>query len=238
MLSSKKRFAFNVLTNWVATAVNMVVPFFLTPFVVHHLGPLQYGIWILAVSIVSYLALLDLGLRSAVIRFVSKANAQGQPEDAAAAVGAALWLRLLIAAGVCLLSAPLALAAPRMFKIPAGLGHAAELTVLLCAIGVAITLVTGVFGAVLTAINRFDLLSSVTVCQTALRAGGLLLILRRGPWTDGHGGVGVDDRSAGRDRDYSTCPALFPRPAGRACAGPSRHNSVPCGDTASPPSSS
>ena len=54
----------------------MVVPFFLTPFVVGHLGSLQYGIWIVSVSTVSYLALLDLGMRSAVIRFVARAQAQ------------------------------------------------------------------------------------------------------------------------------------------------------------------
>ena len=76
MASTTKRFALNVGMNWVATAVNMVVPFFLTPFVVRHLGTVQYGLWILAVSTVSYLALLDLGLRSAVIRFVSKAEAE------------------------------------------------------------------------------------------------------------------------------------------------------------------
>ena len=99
MAITKKRFAVNVFTNWVATAVGMVVPFFLMPFVVHHLGDVQYGIWILAVSTVSYLGLLDLGLRSAVIRFVSRAQARGEFEDAANSISHALWLRLLISRG-------------------------------------------------------------------------------------------------------------------------------------------
>jgi O-antigen/teichoic acid export membrane protein len=70
MASGRKRFAINVSINWAATAVSMVVPFFLIPFVVRHLGAAGYGVWILAVSAASYLNLLDLGLRSAVIRFV------------------------------------------------------------------------------------------------------------------------------------------------------------------------
>jgi O-antigen/teichoic acid export membrane protein len=180
MASLKKRFAFNVAMNWAATAVNMVVPFFLTPYVVRHLGSLQYGIWILATSTVSYLALLDLGLRSAVVRFVSKAQAEDKIEEASETIGAALWFRLIIAAVVAVISVLLALATPHLFKIPPSLFPAARVTVLLCALGVAVTLVSGVFGAVLAAIHRFDLLSSITMAQTIARAVGVLFILRSG----------------------------------------------------------
>jgi O-antigen/teichoic acid export membrane protein len=169
MASNTKRFALNVGMNWVATAVNMVVPFFLTPFVVRHLGTVQYGIWILAVSTVSYLALLDLGLRSAVIRFVSKAQAEGNHAEGEKLIGAALWFRILIALGVSCLSILLAFLMPHFFKIPASLVNASRITVLACALG-----------AVLAAIHRFDLLSSITMIQTILRAGGVLVILRSG----------------------------------------------------------
>jgi O-antigen/teichoic acid export membrane protein len=166
--------------NWIAMAVGMVVPFFLTPFVIRHLGVTAYGIWILAVSTVSYLNLLDLGLRSAVIRFVSKAAAQEKLDDATSVIGAALWFRLLIASAVALLSVALAFAFPHIFKVPAAMQRAGQITVLLCAIGVAVTLVSGVFGAVLAAIHRFDILSTVTMVQTLSRAAGVILILRSG----------------------------------------------------------
>lgn len=179
-IPTKKRLALNVVMNWAATAVNMVVPFFLTPFVVRHLGVLAYGVWVLAVSTVSYLNLLDMGMRSAVIRYVSKAQATGQMEDARRAVHAALWFRLLISSGVVLLSIALAWLAPHMFKIPPELARAAQITMLLCGFGVAVTLTSGVFGAVLAAINRFDVLSTIMMCQTVVRAGGVLLILLSG----------------------------------------------------------
>jgi len=72
----------NVVMNWVAMAAGMIVPFFLTPFVIRHLGPVVYGIWILAVSAVSYLNLLDLGLRSAIVRYVSKSTTEGNFDEA------------------------------------------------------------------------------------------------------------------------------------------------------------
>ena len=179
-MAGTKRLAINVVMNWAAMAVNMVVPFFLTPFVVRHLGSVGYGVWILAVSTVSYLNLLDLGLRSAVVRFVSKAQAKGEGHEAASAIHAALWFRVLIASGVAVMSLVLAAAVPHFYKIPADMMRAAQITTLLCALGVAITLVSGVFGAVLAAINRFDLLSYITMGQTLMRAAGVLLILHSG----------------------------------------------------------
>jgi O-antigen/teichoic acid export membrane protein len=170
----------NVASNWLATAVNMAVPFFLTPYVVRHLGNIAYGIWILAVSTVSYLNLLDLGMRSAVVRFVSKAQAQDRMQDARDAISGALWFRMLMAGGVGVLSIGLAFLAPHLFKIPHDLERTAQFTVLLCALGVGVTLVSGMFGAVLAAISRFDLLSGITMGQTLARAGGVLLILSSG----------------------------------------------------------
>jgi len=179
-MASKKRFAINVVMNWVALATSMVVPFFLMPFVVRHLGPVAYGVWILAVSTVAYLNLLDLGLRSAIVRFVSKNTTTGNIEETQKVIEAALWFRVAIAAVVAVFSIVLAVSFPHLFKIPHDLQHAAQITVLLCALGVAIALVSGVFGAVLSGINRFDVLSSTVVAQTLARAVGVLLILRSG----------------------------------------------------------
>lgn len=147
---------------------------------VRHLGSTAYGIWILAVSTVSYLSLLDLGLRSAIIRFVSKAQAQNNMEEATSSIGAALWFRLIVAAGVAILSVTLSLTFKHLFTIPSNMQRPAQITVLLCALGVGISLISGVFGAVLAAINRFDVLSSVTMAQTIARAAGVIAILRNG----------------------------------------------------------
>ena len=179
-MASTKRFAFNVTMNWIAMAVGMVVPLFLMPIVIRNLGAVAYGVWLVSVSAVSYLGLLDLGLRSAVIRYVSKADAQGNTVEARKAIGAALWFRILIALGAVVLSFILAAVFPHVFKVPNGLERPAQITVLMCAIAVAVTLVSGVFGAVLSAIHRFDILSSVTVSQTTVKAIGVIMILKSG----------------------------------------------------------
>ncbi len=179
-MPNASKLAFNVVMNWAATGVGLLIPFFLTPFVVRSLGSDAYGVWILSASTVSYLNLLDLGMRSAVIRFVSKAKTEGASGEISDVVGAALWFRLLVALIVAAISIALAISFPHLFKIPQALYRSSQITVLLCALGVAVTLITGVFGAVLAAVNRFDRLSTISMGQTLGRAAGVLFILRAG----------------------------------------------------------
>ena len=55
---------------------SVAVSFFLMPFLIHALGDRWYGMWALIGSITSYYALLDLGLTSAVNRFLTQAVAR------------------------------------------------------------------------------------------------------------------------------------------------------------------
>ena len=142
-MPSSNKLAFNVVMNWAATGIGLLIPFFLTPFVVRSLGSEAYGVWILSASTVSYLNLLDLGMRSAVIRFVSKAKAEGASTEVRDVVGAALWFRLVVALVVAGISIALAISFPHLFQIPPSLYRSSQVTVLLCALGVAVTLLTG-----------------------------------------------------------------------------------------------
>src|SRR5580698_4247038 len=166
--------------NWIAMAVGMVIPFFLTPIVVRTLGTTAYGVWILAVSTVAYLRLVDWGLRSAIIRFVAKADAQGKIDEIRSLIATSLWFRIVVASVIAVFSIALAIVFPVLFKIPPDLRRASQITVFMAALGIAVTLISGVFGAVLAAIHRFDVLSSIGVAQTLARAVGVILILRNG----------------------------------------------------------
>src|SRR5437764_4075314 len=88
----------SVVLNWMALAVGMGVAFFLSPFVVHRLGNVAYGIWTLVNSMIAYMGLLDMGLRGAVTRFVSRYHAGEEHLEASRAVSAAFWFRLLVGA--------------------------------------------------------------------------------------------------------------------------------------------
>jgi O-antigen/teichoic acid export membrane protein len=161
-----RHLARSVFSNWMTTGANMAIGFFLAPFIVHRLGSSLYGVWVLAMSSVNYLGLLDLGMRSAVLRFVSKGYTAGDHAAASEALSAALWVRLQVSLLVLVLSAGLAAAFPVLFKLDPGLATSSRIAVMLIGTSTAVGMSLGVFGGVLSALNRY-----APECRNA-RAGG------------------------------------------------------------------
>lgn len=170
----------SVLSNWFATAATLAVGFFLAPFVVHRLGNVAYGVWILTISSVGYLNLLDLGMRSSVLRFVSKGHTTQDHEGASEALSAALWVRIQISALVLVLSGALAAAFPLIFKVPPALALDAREAILVIGVTTAVNMSIGVLGGVLSALNRYDLQTYVTLTQLCIRVIGVVAVLFAG----------------------------------------------------------
>jgi len=166
--------------SWSQLVLTSVIGFFLSPYVVHHLGSTTYGVWVLVGSIVSYMALLDLGIRGAVVRFVSADQPRGRHDEASRAVSAALWFRIWLGGIVLLGAMMLSFLAPRIFHIPPELHTATRAAILISGTSVALSLCYGVFSGVLNALLRFDLLAISATGLSALNAAGFVLLLGRG----------------------------------------------------------
>src|SRR5215813_8913252 len=93
----------SIASNWVTFLFSGGINFVVSPIVVRSLGETQYGAWVLLVSMVGYLGLLDLGVRSAVTRYVAAHYATGDHVRANQVYGAAL--RLFSACGIVALVA-------------------------------------------------------------------------------------------------------------------------------------
>src|ERR1700683_2804468 len=81
----------NVGSSWSALGTNVLVGIFLSPLILHRLGDAAYGIWVLIFSVTGYYGLFDLGIRSSIIRYVSKYSATGENEKLAQFVNTALF---------------------------------------------------------------------------------------------------------------------------------------------------
>lgn len=175
-----RHIARNVLFNWFGTAANMAVGFFLSPFVLHRLGNVVFGVWTLAVSAVGYMALLDLGMQNSVLRFVSQGHIRKDHQSASETISAALWVRIQISGLIVVLSAILAAIFPFVFKIAPDLVGDARKAIMLIGATTAISMSVGVVGGVLSALNRYDLQNYIGLLQTAIRVTGAVIVLRRG----------------------------------------------------------
>src|SRR6478752_10758534 len=108
----------NVLANWAAFVFGTAITFVLSPFVVHHLGEVRYGIWAVTGSIVGYLGLLDLGIRVSVTRFVALHAAKHDHAAMNRVISTALGLFMAGAAFASILGFALALFAPHFVQVP------------------------------------------------------------------------------------------------------------------------
>jgi len=175
-----RRITQNILSNWMALGVSTAIGFFLAPYIVHRLGNVAYGVWVLVASLSAYMGLLDFGLRGAVMRYVSKGNARGDHAEAQDAVSAALWIRVWISLAIFIVGGAFTQIFPRLFAVPAVMEHAARIAIMLTAVTVAINLWCGVFAGVLTALHRYDRLSLITIFQSTCRAAGIVWLLHHG----------------------------------------------------------
>src|SRR5215469_4673315 len=66
----------NVLTNWLAFIVTIGTGFFMSPFLIRHLGDSVYGVW----SLVGYLGLLDFGITAYTVKYVAEHRARDDQE--------------------------------------------------------------------------------------------------------------------------------------------------------------
>ena len=179
-LQAAGRSMHGAIWNWIALALTILVTFFLTPFIVRQLGNSAYGLWSLVISLTSYMGLLEFGTRGAVTRFVSEGYAKGDHEYSSEVVSTALWIRFWLVLLIIAVSVGISLSINLLFKIPTEFEETAPILIILVGINVAVSMFFGVFGGILVALHRSDLLSGTRIAQTVLRAIGVVWVLRGG----------------------------------------------------------
>lgn len=163
--------------NWLALLAGMIVTFVLSPIIVHRLGNTLYGVWSLITATMSYLALLDLGLRGAITRYVARDLTKRDYENVEKTIASGLALRLLTAAVIIVSAAVLAIALPGLLHVPLELHQATKIALLIAGGTLANQMVGGIFGAVLASEHRFDVISWITILQTIIRASTVYAVL-------------------------------------------------------------
>jgi O-antigen/teichoic acid export membrane protein len=170
----------NIVSNWATYLISGAISFFLSPFIVRHLGNSAYGVWVLLVSLTGYLGFLDLGIRGAVTRYIAKFHSQGEHEESSRTISSACGL--FSSAGLLSLVAAFLFAVIVVphFKLPPGYYRTAQFVVLIAGANVALSLISGVFGGLLVGLQRFELHNSIALSVMCLRAVATVLALLHG----------------------------------------------------------
>ena len=176
----RRRLFTGALSNYAGKFTSVAVWFFLTPFMLHQLGPEGYAVWVLVGSIASYGYLLDFGIGGAVVKYVATHTARGEKIKVNRLISTALWLYLAL--GLIAFAGSLALAPvlPVLFNIPESEHHTTFWVVILMGATVGSTIM---FAPVITALqgfHRYDLYNLVNAAGSLVTAVATVVVLLSG----------------------------------------------------------
>ncbi|RLC74017.1 MAG: hypothetical protein DRI61_17365 [Chloroflexi bacterium] len=162
--------------NFILTAI---ISFFMMPFVIHSLGNRMYGLWVLIGSFLSYYGLLDLGISSAVRRFVSQALGKKNVYEVNMVVNTAVILFSLIGILVILISLIAAWIVPYFTNKVADINLFRKI-ILIMGVSTGISFPARVFNGVLSANLRYDISTGISMITLIIRTALIVIFLKQG----------------------------------------------------------
>jgi O-antigen/teichoic acid export membrane protein len=170
----------SILSNWFGLVVLAASNLLLTPLMIHHLGPVDYGVWILAGSVLDYYGLLDLGMRSAMFRYVAQYRGSELREEVDRTFTSALFLVSVTAAIICGLSVSVAFVLPHFIGLKDISPNTFGTLLLLLGISVAIMFPTRMLATYISAHQRWDLYNAAGIAAMITRAIAIVIVLMLG----------------------------------------------------------
>jgi O-antigen/teichoic acid export membrane protein len=189
--SVQARVARGAASNYAGQFVVLATGFLLTPFILHRVGPTAYGLWILANALGGYGGLLDMGISSAVQKYVAEHRVRNSPREAAALVSTALVLYAVLGLVALALLGGLAHSIPGIFGVAPGHRDVATWLTVIVGMQLAISLPAATPAAVLRGAQRFDLTNVLVIMGTLLTAIFTVVVLQLGGGIVAVAAVGV-----------------------------------------------
>jgi O-antigen/teichoic acid export membrane protein len=179
-MSTATRSLMNVMSSWGGLAVNIAVGFFLSPFILHHLGDDAFGVWVLIFSLTGYYGIFDFGIRSSLIRYVSKFQATEDRDELARLINTSLFTYTCLGLVLIVPTFVGSFYVDRLFHVPPSFLRDARLLFLMVGGSLALGFPLGIGGGILEGLQKFYLLNWTNIVSTLLRAVLIIYFLHRG----------------------------------------------------------
>jgi O-antigen/teichoic acid export membrane protein len=177
---SKRSLAKSVFSNWAYLFLNVLVAFWMTPFVVRHLGDSAYGIWALVLQLTGYMGIVDVGLRSALVRFIARLNARKDHVALNRLLSSTLLIYGLLAPGCVAVGLFLSAYVLPHMQIGGSFLRTAQITVVIASGLIACDFLFATPHATLAALSRWDLINVTSSVVILVRTALIIIFLKLG----------------------------------------------------------
>lgn len=170
----------NVGSSWFALGVNILVGLFLSPFILHRLGDAAFGIWVLIFSLTGFYGIFDFGIRSSIIRYVSKYTATQDLEEVSGLINTALFTYTCVGVLSVIITLVGCVYVDRVFHVQPEFRTTARWLLLMVGSSVALGFPLGVFGGMLEGLQKFYILNWTAIVSSLFRVVLIVFYLNRG----------------------------------------------------------
>lgn len=167
----------NISAGWVANLVRLAIGFVVLPILVRRLGDVRFGLFSLVFAIAGYSSLFYLGFGSAVLKFGAAARARGDWEGLNRVAGTVFAAYVVVGVAVIALGTLLSAALPSITRLAPATAHELRVFGTLVAVAIAVQIPGSVFGSLIRAAERFEIVESIHLVAIAVRAGLIVALV-------------------------------------------------------------
>jgi O-antigen/teichoic acid export membrane protein len=180
MGTRSRRFASGFVTSYGAILVNIFYTILSVRLALHYLGKEQFGLWALALQVSGYMVLLELGMSSAISRFLAdhKDDVNGGEYGSLLLTGGMVFA--LQGVMIAIAGAAFSFAAPALFHIPPALASDFRWVLVIITSLSGFTIATRSLGGPLWAFQRMDITNLLAIMTLVVSYGVLWMGFRAG----------------------------------------------------------
>lgn len=175
-----RRMRRNLGTGYVFALVQVLSTIGATPVLLHGLGPKRYGVWVISNALVSYLELFEIGFGNTVTTQLAQLRGARNWDRHRRAAASYFFVLLGLGVVAMVVGGGMAVFLPYLLHVKGLLLVQARYTVLLLMAAMAVSIPGDMFGSVLIAHQRFDLLNGTLTGSAILQAGVWIAVVARG----------------------------------------------------------
>jgi O-antigen/teichoic acid export membrane protein len=179
-ITTSRRLVQNTVFNVITLISSAVIAFFLIRFCLFRLGEAKYGLWVLVGSIFQYRRLLDMGMNSAINRYIPVSLAKDDHDAIERILSTSFFFFLALAIVLALISLIIYQHIGTWFTIASDLTGVAGVLVLVVGASFVIAMPLQLSGALLSGLQRYDLLNLAELGMLLVRTVLVVILLLHG----------------------------------------------------------
>jgi O-antigen/teichoic acid export membrane protein len=177
-MSHKRKIVHGSASNMLRVMLSLLVSLLLPPFLVHRMSTAEYSAWVLIMQTSNYIYLLDLGLQTAIGKFVAEYHALDDRATNTRVLSTSFALLAMAALVGAAIMAIVAWRVPQLFhQMPGALVTSVRLGLLAVGFSVAFALPFGAFTATFTGLQEYSFPAILATLARVLSAATLVVLL-------------------------------------------------------------